>query len=322
MSIAKHISFFTAAVFFLCSCQKNIDVFVPDPGQLNGPDTTWYSSISDAMPVAALRGSLSPETIKTGIEIGMHIDSATTANGLTCIFPAAGYTDAAGNTITGKITSEVLLLKKKGDMIRANRPTVSGDRMLVSTAAVFVQLKKDTQNILLAPAAQLKLKITDAGNAANTAFFYGEESAGGKFNWLENNDPANNFIAASVSPLQVTTNKLRWTGCAYFFDTANITRNRVSVTLPSNYTNANTMVYVVFKDLRSVIALTADVTLKKFTSIGLPDNKAVTVIAISRQANDYYLGTSSFTTGAAANNTSFTPVKSSLAAINTALDNL
>jgi hypothetical protein len=44
-----------ASALFLNACQKNIDVFVPDPGQTNGPDTTWYNTISSVMPVAALQ---------------------------------------------------------------------------------------------------------------------------------------------------------------------------------------------------------------------------------------------------------------------------
>jgi len=316
------LSFFIAAAFFLCGCQKNIDVFVPDAGQLNGPDTTWYGSVSDAMPVTAIRNSLALETFKKDIVIGTNKDTVTTTNGLTCIFPAGNYLSAGNVAVTGKISSEVLLLRKKGDMIRMNRPTLSNNRLLISTAEVFIRLK-DTQNITLAPATLLNLRIADPGSIANNiAFFAGEELSNGSFNWAENNDPTNNFINATTTPLQVTTNKLRWTSIANIFDTTGLIRNVLRVSLPSNYTNANTMVYAVFRDLRSVVNLTADISAKKFTSIKLPDGKAVTVIVISHQANDYYSATASITTGASTNVLSVTPVKNSLANINALLDNL
>ena len=321
MNFKINISFFVLSTILFCSCQKNIDIFVPDPGQTAGPDTSWTNNIVAGMPVSSLQNSLMVETFKKDIEVGIHKDSSVTANGLTCYFPAGNYLSSGNVVVTGKISSEVLLLRKKGDMIRMNKPTVSNNRLLVSNAAVFVRLK-DTQNIALAPGTLLDLKINDAGTIANNiAFFSGEDLQNGGFNWSVNNDPTNNFIASSISPLQITTNKLRWTSAAYFFDTMNISRNILTLSLPSNYTNANTIVYVVFKDLRSVVALTADVASKKFTSIKLPDGKAITVVAISHQANDYYLGTMAITTGTSTN-ISLVPTKSSLVNINTLLDSL
>ena len=38
----------------LGSCNKNMDYFVPDLGQVAGADTNWVSNITAAMPVAVL----------------------------------------------------------------------------------------------------------------------------------------------------------------------------------------------------------------------------------------------------------------------------
>ena len=44
-----------AGALFLNACQKNSDIFVPDPGQLNTPDTTWSNTIATSAPVFSLQ---------------------------------------------------------------------------------------------------------------------------------------------------------------------------------------------------------------------------------------------------------------------------
>ena len=46
MNIKTFISVIITGSLFLNACQKNTDIFVPDPGQINGPDTSWHSVIT------------------------------------------------------------------------------------------------------------------------------------------------------------------------------------------------------------------------------------------------------------------------------------
>src|SRR6478672_8144990 len=52
----------------LMSCQKDVEYFLPDSGQ-NGPDTSWYASVSAAMPVSRLSGDLQMEKKTDSFEI-------------------------------------------------------------------------------------------------------------------------------------------------------------------------------------------------------------------------------------------------------------
>jgi hypothetical protein len=76
----------------------------------------------------------------------------------------------------------------------------------------------------------------------------------------------------------------------------------------------------VFKDLHAAVAMKGDLNTKKFMTGKLPVGKQVTVVVISRQADDYYLGYESAITQLPATN-SFTqyvhvvPVKRSLTEI-------
>jgi hypothetical protein len=149
--------------------------------------------------------------------------------------------------------------------------------------------------------------------------FLGDESNAAQLNWLPSTNAADTIIAGPLF-YDITTTHLRWINCDYFYDTANITRSVISTTLPSNYTNANTATFLVFRELRSVLSMHANASEKTFVSDKVPNGKLVTVVVMSKQGNDYFLGKESATTGvnATANNVqkvNVTPVKTSLADI-------
>ena len=56
------------------------------------------------------------------------------------------------------------------------------------------------------------------------------------------------------------------------------------------------MAFTVFNDMRSVVAMHGDLNTRKFISGKLPVGKQITVVVISKQGNDYYLGTKTTTT--------------------------
>ena len=113
---------------------------------------------------------------------------------------------------------------------------------------------------------------------------------------------------------------------AHFIDTVGIVQTMLSVKLPANYTNTNTTAYISFNNIECVAALKANVALRSFTSPLLPTNKPVTIIILSKQAGDYYLGMQQTTTTLNSTNPSatifITPVKKSLEYVKTFLNSL
>jgi hypothetical protein len=320
-----------AGIIFLSACQKNIDVFVPDPGQTNAPDTAWYNTITPAMPVIALQNNLLFEPTKDSFEITTSATSTITVNtasGVQCTFPPLSCVSSTGQIITGKVMVEVLLIRKKGDMVLLNKPTTSNGSMLVTGGEIFVRLTKNGQEVQLAPNAKIYLRYTDTPIATNMKLFFGDESIPERFNWLPNNDTANNVIVPGLQAYEIATNHLHWINADYFYDTTGITRSTVSAKLPSNYTNANTAVFLVFKEIRSVLRMNADITEKRFLSGKVPSSKLATIVVISKQGNDFFLGKESITTGVNVpagsinQNVPITPIKTSLADIKTFLATL
>jgi hypothetical protein len=83
------------------------------------------------------------------------------------------------------------------------------------------------------------------------------------------------------------------------------------------FTNANTVAFTVFKDVRSVIAMKGNISTRKFMTGKLPVGKHVTVVVISKLGDDYYLGYESAVTQIPASNVTIqhvrvVPIKKSL----------
>lgn len=302
---------------FLSACEKNTDIFVPDQGQTNGPDTTWHNTITPAMPVSNLKASLSFLPYIDSIEVNNNIATVLTPFGIQVNFPANSCINSTGQPITGKVRVEIMLLKKKGDMVRLSKPTTYNDSLLVAAGQIFISLKKDGQTVQLAPNAKINIRYTDFPTNQLMKLFAGDESNPQQFNWIPSPNSANSILNIGTQNYEIYTNHLRWTSVAYGFDLAAVAKVNVTANLAPYFTNANTVVFAVFKDMRSVAGMHGNINTRKFSSGGLPVGKAITVVVISRQANDYYLGFESTvtalpTTGTSVQTVSVTPIKRSL----------
>lgn len=309
-----------AGSLFINACQKDIDVFVPDPGQLNGPDTTWQNTITATMPVSVLKNSLVTEPYQDSINVNASIATVTTPFGIQVNFPPNCCVNAASQPITGKVDVEIQVVKKKGDMIRLDKPSTYNDSMLVTAGQIFVRLKRAGQPLQLAPGVRFNINYIDLPPNPQARFFMGDETSTQAFNWLPTTEPNLDTIIITPQSYQVYTKRLRWISIAQQFEINTVAKVSVVADMANYFTNANTIAFTVFKDLRSVIAMKPDLGTRKFITGKLPVGKAITVVVISKQGNDYYLGTESAVTqnpasAPAIQQVHIVPVKKSLADI-------
>jgi hypothetical protein len=306
---------FLAGMLFLSACEKDTDIFVPDHGQLNGPDTSWQPLITNSMAVSNLKASLLFDPYIDSIEVNANTATLLTPSGLQLIFPPNCCVSSAGQPITGKVQVELMLIKKKGDMIRLDKPTTWNDTLLVTSGQIFVRLKKNGVAVQLAPTVKINIKYSDTPIISLMKFFAGDETSS-HFNWIPNPDPNNNTFIAGSQHYEILTNRLRWISGSHQFDFTGFNKINVSATLAPYFTNTNTIAFVVFKDFRSVVSMRADFNSRKFITGKLPSGKAITVVVISKQVNDYYLGYSAAVTSSPTPSTTqfipVTPIKRSL----------
>jgi hypothetical protein len=278
---------------FFASCQKDTDIFIPD-NSTAGLDTNWVAAVTDKSPISEIKKLLNKEIALDSIDAGGG--TLQTSSGLTITILPQSLLLTNGQPATGRIYIETLLIKQKGDMIKMDKPTTSFGRVLISGGEILIRVRKENEELHLANGKGVYIKYYDSSPSPLMKIFYGDENNIERFNWIPSLN-SSTIIGVTQQGYEIFSEKLRWINCAYFSDSSGA---RVSVTasLPADYTNANTSVYLVFKDINSVVGMYGDVTSKKFTSPKIPVGKTAVVVSITKKGtNSYYLGHENIVTG-------------------------
>lgn len=292
----KIILFYLAiTAMVISSCQKDTDIFIPDTTSV-GLDTNWVSAVTDLSPISEVKKLLRKEIVIDSIDAAAG-GTFQTAEGLTVTVSSNSLQLLNNQPATGKIYVETLLIKQRGDMVRHDKPTTSFGRVLISGGEVFIRLRKESEELHLAPGKTIYIKYNESNPTSLMKLFYGDESNPEKFNWLPPTLNSRDSVFASSQGYEIVSERLRWINCDYFADSSGV-RVNVIASLPADFTNANTSVYLVFKDIKSVVGMYGDATSKKFSSPKVPLGKSAVVISITKKGtNSYYLGSQNITTG-------------------------
>jgi len=323
--------FFTGilVMFFfmlLNGCQKKIDEFIPDSNSLNAPDTVWQAVVPSGSALVSLRNDLKQLPAydsfaynNTGIVFNSGNYSLTV--------PPNALSTAGGILTVGSVVRESLLLQRKGDYIIQSMPTISAGRLLISGGEFLLGLKTGSSELHVSTGDSLTIKFNST-NLFPATYVYnltGDITTG--YEWALTTEPALNRVNTTPAGYEVIVNRLQWVQPAYLFDTTGIPETIFSLKLPSNYTNVNTEAYISFNGMQCVANMNGNVGNRSFVSGPLPVGQPVTIVVISKQAGDYYLGIVQTTTALPSSGTGtqeavITPVKTSLAGIRSYLANL
>ncbi len=284
----KRILLYSFIVFLLAGCAKEAsDEFVAYP---NNPqnDTSWKASIANDAPVNALLSLLSSPPVADSFEIStggiLHC-----AENAVVIFPA----NCTKEAVAGKITVEASFLKSKGDMVRFGKPTVSNNAILVSGGAFYIKITKGGQVLHVADDVRIVVKYASQQADKKMKVFYGDTSVNATdgFNWVAATDSSRIDLwqDGQLSGYNIFPKNIGWINCDRFADSS-MPSTKLNAILPVNFTNANTAVFVVFKDQWSVLRMSADVPNRYFYAHKIPLNKNVTLVSISLIGNDLYIG--------------------------------
>lgn len=289
------LSFLLGSLILLISCQKDVDLFTPN-GNPVGADTNWVSAITTSSPIFELKHSLSRDVIVDSVDCTTG-GTILTQDGLSITLTPSSLLLPNGMLATGKVFAESLLIRQKGDMIRMDKPTTSNNRLLASGGEVYIKIRKESEELHLAPNKRIYVRYSDPAPSTAMRLFFGDESNPDRFNWLPNFDSSSIGFGTANSPAyEFSTSNLRWINCDHFYDSTGL-RTSIVASLPIDYTNANTAVYLAFHDINSMMTMYGDVASKKFVSAKVPAGKQVIVVSITKKgSNSYYLGHQSITT--------------------------
>lgn len=270
------------------SCQKDSDIFIPNLS-VGGLDTNWVAAVTDLSPVRDVKRLLRKEHNLDSVDATAG-GSFQTPEGLTVIVLPQSLVLTGGAYATGKIHIETMLIRQKGDMVRLDKPTTSFGRVLISGGEIFIRIRKESEELHLAPGKTIYIRYNDPAPNPLMKLFYGDESNPDRFNWLPTTMNSRGTVAATSLGYDIVSEQLRWINCDYFADSSG-PRVNVVASLPADYTNANTSVYLVFKEIKSVVGMYGDAASKKFMSSKVPAGKTAVIVSISKKGpNSYYLG--------------------------------
>lgn len=319
---------FTAFVLLgLSACQKNIDLFVADSTPAFA-DTVWQNNVAPNAAIVGLSNDLKVQKLTDSFTYS-NAGIVFSSGNMSLTIPANGLTKNNGTVPSGIVKRESLLIQKKGDLIAMGMPTTINGKLLVTGGTFFLGLKNNNDNIFVSQGNKLTIRFSNNAPAQNNHIYNAViDSATGIFlRWEQNNDTAFNKSFATATGYEIQTNKLQFVQTAHLLDTVGIAQTTIALKLPANYTNTNSIAYVAFNNIESVGGFTANVATRKFVSSPLPVNRPVTIVVISKQGSDYYLGslqtiTTAFTTTGTMQEINVVPVKRSLQQIKTYLDSL
>lgn len=317
------------------SCRKeNSNEFYPYPNhELN--DTNWYSSIPQAARVRQLDSIFAIHPKEDSVDC-INGGTVNFDDSVFITFPTSFCSGPAAPG-SGKVKIEMIQLKQKGDMIKADRPTMSYDRLLVTGGAIKLRVTYNGQELQLAQGKTITVKIFNKMSNVNTTndmrVFYGKDdaypvTAAQTFTWIPWTDTALNRATPVVSTstgsqirgYQFLSNRFGWVNCDYFSDTSQ-PRTKATVVLPPNFTNINTNVYAVFKTADIVAQLIPDPVTKTFKINNIYTGKVVTFVSLSYISGNLYLASKELTVGTNMN-MNLTPVQVTKQQIESFLDAL
>lgn len=280
-------------LLFFTACKKDSILFIPNADQQL--DSAWVSSPATTAQVNQLAARLSGTIFAQ--EVNLVNDTALKTNtGLIVDFPRNALV-IGGNTITGTIKTQYALVQKKGDFIRYGIPTVSNKMLLESAGALYLKLTNASgEAITVAPANSIYIRYPDSEIKAGMSLYYNNSQVSNSvlFNWLPANDGS--IVSSWTSPTPplkgyvIKTSRTGWLNVDRLLEPS-LTKTEAGVIMPNLFSNANTAIFMVFKNLNTVVQLIGNPDFRKFSYPNIPVQFDVKFVTISKVGDTYYLGT-------------------------------
>jgi hypothetical protein len=266
--------------------------------------------------------SLPIEKLNDELEKSVYKDSITAENGgkivtpddVTVEFPA-NCCKGGNGVCKGKLDIEILILKTKGELVSNDKPTVSKGELLISGGVVFINAKQNGVSVTLISNKLVSVKYRMRPVETGMKFFDGGRPDRFKFDWsLISNREIGTWQDSTTQVAggyQIFTDRFGWINCDKFNPETNNLTDKITVALPDSFSNRNTGVFLVFKDILSVVKLAGDPSIRKFTIPksykGVPVGRQVTVIVYGTVKDKTYFATQDLTI-AATNTLTMTPL--------------
>ena len=327
MKISSILTPLSLFVLILTSCKKDTDAIILNSGQ--GLDTTWYTNYNVGMKAVQLKNELSTDFVTDLVTTNSGTNQYTNiCNNLMAIsFPYNSIVDISGNPYNGQVVIKSKISTNIGSDINYLKSDNDNDNKLLDNIASFYIAIFDLNNNELYIDSNKNISIVF--HYDNPPFmpnlYFGSESNLLSSIWTTVIASNLNYINLYGDYVIVNFNETGWVSCGKTYSASQQTK--VSINLPVNYTNANTIAYLTVHDRNIALQLQPDVGARQFQSISVPIRLAAKIVVLSKQGNSYFLGhadfnTSSLSTSGGYQEITVTPTITSFANMKDYIDSL
>ncbi len=224
--------------------------------------------------------------------------SITGEEGTKVTFPENAFTTIDGTPVTGAVSIELKEIYEKSDMVLSERPTSSDGKLLISGGEIFINATANGQELQLAENTSILVELATTDLEEGMGLFTGSEEDS-VFNWtpvpIDSSQVAvndSNWVNDTIptyyydpSHYIFTINTLHWINCDAFYNSTN--NANLSITYTGEPSINNTKVYLIFRDINSVLQPSA---YNSIFSVGaLPVGQDITIVVIGiKDGNEYF----------------------------------
>ena len=283
----------------LLSCKKDSEFTVTN---VIGPDLNWYADneITTSMKAVELTNEL--QTTMDTVSFDLTPNNSTPlivpcGNNVKFTFYPSSII-YANLPFYGKVHLNYRIITTKGNQIRLLKNSKTDNGQLVENyVTLFFELKNNNnQDLFIDDNIPVIIDYERSGNnnSSSSSNLY-SLTTNGFLSYLWSIEPNNsgNTVTISNDDISFSLTRTGWFNCGKVYSPSN--QNKVAIKLPENYTNANTIAYVVSITKNIALQLDPSVTNKQFQSINLNIGGVYKLVVLSKQANSYFMATQDIT---------------------------
>jgi hypothetical protein len=252
-------------LIIMMSCGKDIDQFIPRTSQTNGDVSRLLSRLQ-----TDIAGD-----VFTTISCPCSGDTVFTVDKDLVLVIPPDFVDLSMHPCTsGRFDINVTVCDTKGEILVYGIPTVSEGKLLESRVELNIQIMDGENRVELAHGKPIRILVNDPDPRERMELFYG-----GNQEWIQADRNPNTWDNVATSEwwfmdssqqiisgfgYECFSDSLDWINVDVFFEVPKDQRTSVCVDLPDEFTNTNTMVFMVFDDYRSLLAMYGEAETMQF----------------------------------------------------------
>jgi len=219
-------------------------------------------------------------------------------DGIQFTVPNHAFRDGNGDTIFGTVDVELIEIITPSDMILMNKTTTSDGDPLVTGGQFKATFTSNENPVFISEDTVLYVRVPTEISDPNMRVFNGTEDATGFLNWKPAPDSIGDPLKTTITSETLTngiiqdyytfvmnSSSANWINCDYFYDVPG-TKTELMVALPDEHKNSNTLFFIHFNSIQSVMGGFFDGN--NFVSNGrIPIGTAVELVFVSEIDGDY-----------------------------------